>query len=851
MTRVVNLREQEHEVYIGRSNDRFHFGNPASHIPESLALVRVPTRGEAVQFYADWLDGKHPEVEPERRHWVLHQIPRLHNKVLGCYCKPYPCHGDILAERADQQARKEGTLMSLLGFDTETERFGPGKIAPPMICASMSLGSPEAGEQLVVNANRSEMDAVIEHILREKSIILVGQNLAFDMAVLANHRPDWMPLIWQSYEDGRIKDVMLREKLLVLADTGDLEFYETPSGDKVKQRYNLAAMVMKYFGIDLSAVKDEDDAWRTNYDVLSGVPLAQWPADAVKYAIDDARFPVGIYNRQEQKRAELKEKIAGDPLKTEDFRAGIAFALQLLTCWGHRVDHAEKQKLEDELAAELTPEKLSLLVKMGILRPAEAAKPYKNGVKVHEPTCTDPKTCSCPPKLTAASKESVDKKKLTAYVERLADMNQNVKLVRTAASDRFPEGQISVNAEWLEEYNGPDPVLGQYKHRKDLQKLITTELPRMCYRDARGEPLIGPDGRTITAEVVHASYDALKSTGRTSSFSSDLYPSINDQNVDPRARRCYIPREGMLLWSVDFSFMELVSAAQVCLDLFGHSVLADKIKAGCDPHTYLGAQIAYALDEDFNSYCAVGSSREEIHDLFAALKKSENEEHRKFFKKFRTLAKPTGLGYPGGLGPDTFVKFSKPYATVDRETAVRLRETWLQTYPEFVEYFEFIKRACTDPYNTRMRKYPKGDGTFEEKEESAFRYISPLGMYRAGCDYCACANGQALQTPSAEGALLALFNVQRACYDPTLGSILYGRVRPNGFIHDEIVGEVTDNVREAEVLLNEVARIMVESFGQIIKDVPIKAAPVLMRRWDKAAESVFDAEGHLTVWEPK
>lgn len=47
------------------------------------------------------------EVIARYREWVLTQpkllaaLPELKGKRLGCYCKPLPCHGDVLAELAD------------------------------------------------------------------------------------------------------------------------------------------------------------------------------------------------------------------------------------------------------------------------------------------------------------------------------------------------------------------------------------------------------------------------------------------------------------------------------------------------------------------------------------------------------------------------------------------------------------------------------------------------------------------------------------------------------------------------------------------------------------------------------
>ena len=127
-------------------------------------------------------------------------------------------------------------------------------------------------------------------------------------------------------------------------------------------------------------------------------------------------------------------------------------------------------------------------------------------------------------------------------------------------------------------------------------------------------------------------------------------------------------------------------------------------------------------------------------------------------------------------------------------------------------------------------------------------------MYRAGCDYCAAANGLGVQSPSAEGATTALINVIRSCYDWTLKSILspdaHGpTVRPWGFIHDEFVGEVREDGFVLERMA-EFKRQMTESMRIITPEVASKANAALMRRWSKEAAPVFDAAGRLTIWEP-
>jgi hypothetical protein len=265
--------------------------------------------------------------------------------------------------------------------------------------------------------------------------------------------------------------------------------------------------------------------------------------------------------------------------------------------------------------------------------------------------------------------------------------------------------------------------------------------------------------------------------------------------------------------------------------------------------------LAYALDDSFRKACdsASVSSPDEIYKVFAACKSSDDEAVRKLFAHYRKFAKPTGLGYPGGLGPKTFIAYAKgTYGIqVDLDMAVRLREIWHETYPEMRDYFRWINDNCIDPINPAkiVETVDEETGEVRQREQSKYAYTTPFGMYIAGQPYCSVANGAALQAFSAEGAKLSVFNVIRACYDVSQCSILYGRMRPTAFIHDEIFGEVPEEC--ASDLCMEAARIMVNSMMVVTPDVQAKAQPCLMRRWSKEAESVFDKEGRLIPWEPK
>lgn len=736
-----------------------------------------------------------------------------------------------------------------MGADTETHRIAHKKLAPPLVCITAAVGQyPNMDTEIVSVLKPETIDGMID-ILFDPGVVSVWHNFAYDGAVLCAHRPDLIPRIFQALEEGRIKCTRIREKLLAVSTTGNIDFANAEDveeddefgGDDdegaepkgIPLKYSLSELVMKYRGIDISSSKKGDDAWRLNFDMLAPIPLEEWPKEATDYAIEDAIWALDVAYFQEGRRNDIIRDRGFDPLCTEAFRVANDFAFRIVSCRGIATDADWFDKIFLHVEAELAPEKHSLLTDTGILRPGESPRQHKKN----------------PGKFTAGTKESINKKVLHAFIEKLAaDFPDAVKLVRTKKTTKFPEGQISTAKGWMADHAHLSPVLQQFDHRNKLQKLKTTELPRLCLKDEAGE-------LTEVADVVHPLFDILKRTGRTSSYADKNIPSFNVQNVsgkDIPVRGILVPRPGYLMYSVDYSYMELCTFAQKCLDLFGTSKLAEIINSGADPHAWLGSQLILRLDPEFTTQILEPSkidatNSDEVYQAFMALKKCGSPEWEKAFKKWRTFAKPTGLGYPGGLGPKTFVAYAKATygVTVTLDEATQLRDAWREAIPEAAPYFEWVN-GCIDPWN-RPKIKEMEDGS--KREVKMFAYTSPFGMYRAGCDYCAVANGASLQTPSAEGALTAWFAHVRATYDVTMNSPIYQTTFPLAFIHDEILGEVLD-CPEAHDYLEEVARIMVEGFKVVTPDINIKAQPVLMRRWDKAAEPRFDANGRLVPWEP-
>lgn len=87
-TKVVNIRSgQAYDVMIDRTT---YWGNP-------YHIGRDGTRREVIAKYRAYILN-----DPKR----LAALSELEGKVLGCWCKPKPCHGDVLVELIEQANAK-------------------------------------------------------------------------------------------------------------------------------------------------------------------------------------------------------------------------------------------------------------------------------------------------------------------------------------------------------------------------------------------------------------------------------------------------------------------------------------------------------------------------------------------------------------------------------------------------------------------------------------------------------------------------------------------------------------------------------------------------------------------------
>lgn len=221
----------------------------------------------------------------------------------------------------------------MLNWDFETERFGPCNLAPEPICLSMYDGD----NALVVASCEPEFDDVLAHCLDSEQC---NTKIDFDMSVVLAHRPKLAEKVWKAYREERVHCLIVREKLLWLADTGDIENEVLENGAKRKIEYSQAAMELRYLQLDRSADKTDDDAWRTNYSLLKGVPAKDYPTDAFDYSKADSVNGLRILHAQEARHKKMPYSAFG----AQHLNVRAALALYLSTCWGFAVDHDEVEK---------------------------------------------------------------------------------------------------------------------------------------------------------------------------------------------------------------------------------------------------------------------------------------------------------------------------------------------------------------------------------------------------------------------------------------------------------------------------------------------------------------------------
>jgi hypothetical protein len=635
-----------------------------------------------------------------------------------------------------------------VAFDTETFLLGPCVQAPPVVAMGFRV---DGGKVNIIAANDTAFDRVVESLFSDRSVLLVAHNARFDVAVLLAHGArfgkavEWAQMILGAAHDDRVVCTVIRESLLRIAVANPM---------KMGLKFDLGTCCAEWA---TPTQPDKTDPWRLKWGTLADCHAREYPADAAKYLVEDVRAVDELYLAQNRKAAWCSDQY-------RQTRASIALAL--MSAWGFRTDPIAAQRLVDATEADLA-EAAKICTAHGLMRP--------DGTR---------------------NKKAAEARMVAAFEARGLAAPRGDVTEKMAAKDEAALGNVKLDDEACA--LSQDPVLVAYSKASQATTLLS-----------KAQRFLKP--------VLQPMFQTLVSTGRTScSQGADPKPgeaptahAAQLQNL-PRAegaRECLVARAGRVLCSVDYDSFEMSSWAQVCLDMVGHSVLAQIL---ADPKRDMHVEMAA-----------------EIHGMPAADVYALKKTDPKRYKEIRQIGKPANFGLPGGLGAERFVDFARTgYGlTLTTTQAREVKLKWAGLYAEAKPYFAIIsERTKGGRYRmTQLRS----------------------GRVRGGVGYTDCCNGY-FQGLAADAAKEALWRLALEMY-ATPSSPLHG-ARAVNFIHDEVILEIPrEKLHEAA---ERQAKVMVGAAQAYMPDVRVSASPAAMLRWTKGADAAHK-EGRLVPWEER
>lgn len=523
----------------------------------------------------------------------------------------------------------------MIGWDSETALIRAAKLAPELACITYSDGQ---SCEIVHHADPTLTDRAA-WLLSGESITANGP---FDCAVLWAHEPELRDLIWAAISEGRIHDVIMRQKLLDLA-LGKLQRYFTKLPGEPK---------LTLLGYSLSDIRARDtgarmekDAWRLRYGELRDLPLEQWPAGAIHYATGDAVETVRAFDWQEAfVEAHPKRDMLRDNLNDSPAQVRANWALHLVSCWGFATDINRVEAV----IADIDKEQPALVERLQTVELVRWKGSKLNGKYT--------RNANLAKQMMYAAVGDAGELTKTGY--------QKVKDGELNKDEALRGGYIKCDQDWCE--NSGFPALVDYFHYGQNQ-LLRTKLLSIRRAAVYGLP-------------VQTSFDPLKETGRTSSRENKIIPNSLALQNPPRKggfRGCFTARSGCTLIATDFGQAELVSLAEITYQAFGHSKMRELINNGMDLHVDFAKEII-----------RIETGNPLTYEEAIALHKAKDP----LMKARRTLAKGYNFGKPGGLGAASFQSYVRKAWNVEItfQESKGLGKAWLRHFPEMTDYFKWI-----------------------------------------------------------------------------------------------------------------------------------------------------------------
>jgi DNA polymerase-1 len=529
--------------------------------------------------------------------------------------------------------------MTAIAWDTETKLIAPpDQIPPDLICGSFAEVDIAPQGTLL---DASDTCDLLEDLLRDPSVKIVGANIAFDIHVSIKRRPELLDLWITAADDNRVHDVLLRQGLIDL------------SRGEFKHKYNLGDLSRWYLKVDLDKT---EDSWRLRYAELEGLPVSAYPYEAKKYAILDAECTARLFMRQEREN-HSPYFVGLSPLKDEFNQVRASIWLTAVSNAGLPVDPTKA----DLLAKGYRERELELrevMLEHGFLRkkvsrnmaavkllPKEAQKDVFKRYK------------EAPDDLVSAGLVAVEYPRDTKAVSRaLADSLRAVGMEPRRTDGHKPgvSGPYECIALDREATSlSDDEVVKAYSEYSSVLKSLSTDVPML---------------QNAVGGKIHTHFTTLKETGRTSSGG----PNIQNWGRKGDTRACVVAPVGECIIETDFKALELRTFGQIYYWLFGPCRMSEVLNSEADDVHSMGVSMFTGMTYD------------------EVIKRKEEPE----IDNYRTSLKGAVFGRLGGLGAKTFVTYAKTQynITLDLSRAKQLFRDIDTAWPEIKRYLDWINR---------------------------------------------------------------------------------------------------------------------------------------------------------------
>jgi len=414
-------------------------------------------------------------------------------------------------------------------FDCETYLVTPTLKAPPVVSVALWDSTDAAGGVGVWL--REDGIEQIRGRLACGDTIFVGHNVAFDFTCLIAGEPSLIPLVLRAYEEGRVHDTLVMERLRQIA-AGD------PPG-----KLSLADLTLKYLDEDVRDTKQGDDVWRLRYAELDNVPIDEWPSVALDYAKMDVALTRDVY------RALWAE--------------GSRLARNAHRLAHHLAVHTENRQVD--YRAEVAHQTRAAFV---------LHQPYVSGVRIDKRRLGRV--------AVKADQELITGRVIAKEYGLVRENNtKDMERIREAVARSYEKRGLSAPLTQKGSVSTASAVLRECRDHEGLQALAAS---------SKAEKLITAFIRpleSLPTSTVHSSYNVLVDSGRTSA----RRPNVQQVSRDGGLRECYVARPGHVFIGADYDTLEMRSLAQVAFRLFGASRMREVLAEGRDLHLDFAAKL--------------------------------------------------------------------------------------------------------------------------------------------------------------------------------------------------------------------------------------------------------------------